>query len=1032
MAENVLKVSLKDYFKQIQDLNDELKRLDKTTETYEQKQKDLADAQKNYNSALNQAQQLSKDQAASYKQISQTMSELKKNWKETTDEFTRGQIGEVVNDLNNRLKELDKSVGVNSRNVGDYAIAGKSLKGELKELTVQMSEMLVQGVSPTNEEFVKLAERAGNIKDAINDAKGTIDEYADDIRGISNAIQVFGDGVAVFGAYKSAMSLLGIESESFEKTMEKLVATQTLLNSVNKIALFLGDNTNVTNKMMHRLLEKLNIVKKQDTITQIENTTAKGADVVATNAHASAMEADAVATEDATVATHGFKKALIATGIGAIIVLVGTLITYWEDLVNVVKKWIGVSETNAKVQQKLAEEEKRHKKALADLKSEFDAINTTNNKTLQQFELLKARIADAGNSIEKQNKVFKWYRNELQETGGKVKNYADLEKKLHKEIAESFNKKAELEVLAERLSLKYQKEARLEEHKAELEELKAHAEKKLNINVEIARNNYKALAQNAREQAKEFEKGSQQYNRWISIAESHEKSASELKNIKLTGGNIVTQIRETNEELKRVIGEREKLQVQYAKAVNDAPYSWGFNGSSEKGGNSGNSGNSGKDGKDKVDVLKAYSKEQEELNDKLSKDLEVERHAYAMLSEEDRKKYENIINHLKIEHDLRAKYYKEYIGNAQEQLKNDKLTVDQRETLNKAIAKAQQDQTKENNQFEENIVQAHRDRIKNQFTNDLKDINSANNKIKEYTNKVIADIQAQLQADIANANNDKGTWFEQFLGLQKDPTEAIRNARKKALNATYDTEQAGFEAQIANLKAERDNVEETSEAYNTLTEQINKLNEAKANSTNKFNKENNALGRSEAKTMQKRQATYEDYAYSVSDLLGSVAAAEKANLDQKVKNGEISEEQAQKEFERIKKMQIASAIITTIAGAIGAYMNDTKTYVPPMSYVMAGIDMASTLVAGYAQIRQIESTEFGSASSSSAGGGGFNPVVNPLLNETLDTNSLQSLGNSQLSQISNNTGTHNRVWISQRDINDSEKQVEVREKQSTF
>ena len=47
-------------------------------------------------------------------------------------------------------------------------------------------------------------------------------EYANDIRRISNAIEVFGDGVAVFGAYKSAMSLLGIESESFEKTIKNL------------------------------------------------------------------------------------------------------------------------------------------------------------------------------------------------------------------------------------------------------------------------------------------------------------------------------------------------------------------------------------------------------------------------------------------------------------------------------------------------------------------------------------------------------------------------------------------------------------------------------------------------------------------------------------------------------------------------------------------------------------------------------------------------------------------------------------------
>ncbi len=41
---------------------------------------------------------------------------------------------------------------------------------------------------------------------------------------------------------------------------------------------------------------------------------------------------NAVATNIATNATKGFSRALIATGIGAIIVLIGTLVAYWDDL----------------------------------------------------------------------------------------------------------------------------------------------------------------------------------------------------------------------------------------------------------------------------------------------------------------------------------------------------------------------------------------------------------------------------------------------------------------------------------------------------------------------------------------------------------------------------------------------------------------------------------------------------------------------------------------------------------------------------
>ena len=44
------------------------------------------------------------------------------------------------------------------------------------------------------------------------------------------------------------------------------------------------------------------------------------------------------------------------------------------------------------------------------------------------------------------------------------------------------------------------------------------------------------------------------------------------------------------------------------------------------------------------------------------------------------------------------------------------------------------------------------------------------------------------------------------------------------------------------------------------------------------------------------------------------------NIDEKVKNGEISEEEAKKEFERVKKIQIAETIINTLAGAAGGLL----------------------------------------------------------------------------------------------------------------
>ena len=57
----------------------------------------------------------------SYNELSATMQELKKAFKSATDETAKADISANVDKINDRLKELDASNGVFSRNVGNYA-----------------------------------------------------------------------------------------------------------------------------------------------------------------------------------------------------------------------------------------------------------------------------------------------------------------------------------------------------------------------------------------------------------------------------------------------------------------------------------------------------------------------------------------------------------------------------------------------------------------------------------------------------------------------------------------------------------------------------------------------------------------------------------------------------------------------------------------------------------------------------------------------------------------------------------------------
>ena len=56
----------------------------------------------------------------SYNELVHTMAELKSAWRATTDETERANLGERINAINDRLKDLDASTGNYSRNVGNY------------------------------------------------------------------------------------------------------------------------------------------------------------------------------------------------------------------------------------------------------------------------------------------------------------------------------------------------------------------------------------------------------------------------------------------------------------------------------------------------------------------------------------------------------------------------------------------------------------------------------------------------------------------------------------------------------------------------------------------------------------------------------------------------------------------------------------------------------------------------------------------------------------------------------------------------
>lgn len=69
---------------------------------------------------FNEQNQLINQENQSYNALVHALADLKMQWRATTDEAERSKIGERINQVNDRLKAMDASVGNYSRNVGNY------------------------------------------------------------------------------------------------------------------------------------------------------------------------------------------------------------------------------------------------------------------------------------------------------------------------------------------------------------------------------------------------------------------------------------------------------------------------------------------------------------------------------------------------------------------------------------------------------------------------------------------------------------------------------------------------------------------------------------------------------------------------------------------------------------------------------------------------------------------------------------------------------------------------------------------------
>jgi len=275
---------------------------------------------------------------------------------------------------------VKKIIDLEVQSNADEAVG--SLRTQLR-LAQQEVAALSEKFGATSKEAVEAAKRAAELKDRIGDAKALTDAFNPDAKFKSLSASL--SGVAGgFSAVQGAMVLMGNESEAVEKSLLKVQSAMALSQGLQA----LGESA--------------------DSFKQLK--------AVAVNA------------------MNSIKAAIGATGIGLLVVALGAIYTYWDDIKEVVS---GVSEEQEKLNAETAKDVALNKKKLDSISAQ-DNILKLQGKT--EREILQIKIKQTDEAIK---------AGEAQITAQIATNKAQVEiAKRNKDILEGLLKLVSLPITA--------------------------------------------------------------------------------------------------------------------------------------------------------------------------------------------------------------------------------------------------------------------------------------------------------------------------------------------------------------------------------------------------------------------------------------------------------------------------------------------------------------------------------------------------------------------------------------------------------
>lgn len=270
--------------------------------------------------------------------------------------------------------KIDLEINISGNDsVAQAELKTKSLKTQLKE----MKTLLASGTLDNNA-FNKLATEAGKLQDRISDVNNEVKNLSNDSKNLTGIIGV-AEGIAGgFAAVQGVTALLGDENEDLNKVMVKLQGSMAAVQGITAI-------NNALQKDSAAMLLLANIQTK---------------------ALALGQQFLKVTTMGTVAATYLLRAALIATGIGAIVVLVLALAGAFSD--------VAESTESSKVAQK------GYNDTIEDYeKGAKEAIEKTNQ--------VRAAFDNAKAGVISKKDALKTYNDTLGDTLGKANTLAEAE-----------------------------------------------------------------------------------------------------------------------------------------------------------------------------------------------------------------------------------------------------------------------------------------------------------------------------------------------------------------------------------------------------------------------------------------------------------------------------------------------------------------------------------------------------------------------------------------------------------------------------